>query len=158
MLNIEIPPSAPVTNEEREKWLKKAEYGGKTRRLIDHIARLEEELDNAYAYSRKQHLEIQDMCPFDADDPRTSTCKEFSSCGACLRAHFKQVEAERDKLAAYLGSPVQSAFPPCEGNGYDCDIICPFTDREMAPVECWLEWARNAKTEKSLCVRYKYAR
>ncbi len=26
-MNIEIPPSDPVTKEEREKWLQKAEYG-----------------------------------------------------------------------------------------------------------------------------------
>ncbi len=45
MINIEIPPSAPVTKEEREKWLEKAEYGGKTRRLIDHIERVEAERD-----------------------------------------------------------------------------------------------------------------
>ncbi len=45
MLNIVIPPSAPVTKEERERWLKKAEYGGKTRRLVDHLNQAEAERD-----------------------------------------------------------------------------------------------------------------
>ncbi len=43
--NIEIPPSSPVTKEEREAWLQKAEYGGKTRRLIDHLNQAEAERD-----------------------------------------------------------------------------------------------------------------
>lgn len=37
--------SAPVTKEEREKWLKKTEYGGKTRRLIDSLNQAESERD-----------------------------------------------------------------------------------------------------------------
>ncbi len=123
---FEIPPSAPVTKEEREKWLKKAEYGGKTRRLIDHIARLEDELDEAWNNV---------LCE-----------KEYASM---QRKRAEQAEAERDALAKMLSGTEIDA--PCCSFSWKCphDIgpDCK-NDTEENYMACWLEWARNEAGRK----------
>ncbi len=120
-INIEIPPSAPVTKEEREKWLKKAEYGGKTRRLIDHIERLESEHEKLHA----EYIKTARHCKF-----------EFERA--------EQAEAERDALAKML-SGAEIDAPCCSlGWKYPHEISPDCKNNiEENYLACWLEWARN---------------
>lgn len=123
---FEIPPSAPVTREERDKWLAKAEYGGKTRRLIDHIERLEE---CAKSWRFK--------C-MDADD-RIDELYEL----------LKKAEAERDATVSAVVTQFQY-LPPCCGRScptcrmFNKDYIDEDTclRPENAMRECWIEWAQ----------------
>ncbi len=121
-MNIEIPPSDPVTKEEREKWLQKAEYGGKTRRLIDHIERLEKD----------QEALVQNT---------------LNWSGRCWRAEdsLRKAEAERDALVSFLQD---HNFLPCDETG-DCHLdsdpdgsLCR-NGSDYLERNCWREWARN---------------
>ncbi len=76
MLNIEIPPSAPVTKEEREKWLAKAEYGGKTRRLIDHLDRVIAERNAFIKYLVDEGICLFSECPKEQDNITPLPCYE----------------------------------------------------------------------------------
>ncbi len=119
MINIEIPPSAPVTKEEREKWLEKAEYGGKTRRLIDHIERMESELEKAKCL----------IIPF-------------------LQCRIEQAEAERDLLANKMAdiSDKMNGWNPPPTFCHACNICPANSDDEMEGVTCEvriLEWAQK---------------
>lgn len=163
MLNIEIPPSAPVTKEEREKWLEKAEYGGKTRRLIDHIERMEKIERTAYCDWCGQEIAVcsgtrgdasreQSIAFLDKIREHEMTCPMSP---VVLRA--KQAEAERDALKALLQKDYANfcakniGKPICEeAKSFILKGTCyaDITEQIAFCKRCFIEGAREEEGEK----------